>query len=182
MGKDELHKHKKAFYFGSILPDCIPSFITRRHTFNDTFFIVRNEIQAMMEEDSLEDGINGRFCRRLGIVTHYIADYFTFPHNTNYPGTIREHCKYENILKHKLREYVQDMESRRERTSETQYQSIDELLHFIEEIHQKYLMKLSEVEKDIQYIVEVCFQVVDAILHLFDLQLNQDPLVPQTVG
>lgn len=182
MDKQELLKHKKSFYIGSILPDCMPSFITRRHTFDDTFFIVRKEIEGLIGEYSLPEEINGRFCRKLGVVTHYIADYFTFPHNKNYPGTMREHCQYENILKHQLRKYVQNIDSRRERLKEMRFETIDELFAFIEEIHQKYLMKLSEVKKDIQYIVEVCFEVVDAILHFIEVRASENPLIPQTVG
>ena len=33
----ELNQHKKAFYLGSILPDCKPSFLTEKHQFNGTF-------------------------------------------------------------------------------------------------------------------------------------------------
>ena len=32
--------HRKAFYLGSILPDCKPSFLTQRHEFEGTFDMV----------------------------------------------------------------------------------------------------------------------------------------------
>lgn len=181
MDKEELLKHRKAFYFGSILPDCMPSFLTRRHTFDETFYIVRKEIEYLIEHHSLEDGINRKFCRKLGMVTHYVADYFTFPHNKNYTGSLKDHCQYEKILKHKLREYVKAMESRRERMKETRFETLEELFVFIHEVHEKYLKRLSEVKKDIQYIVDVCFEVVDAILRFIEIQLSENRMIPQTI-
>ena len=36
-GMESLKHHKGAFYIGSILPDCIPSFLVRKHTIEDSF-------------------------------------------------------------------------------------------------------------------------------------------------
>lgn len=179
--KEELTSHRKAFYFGSILPDCIPSFVTRRHTFDDTFYIVKKEIEKILEGHNLTDEIDARFCRKLGVVTHYIADYFTFPHNKNYPGSLKDHCKYEKLLKHQLKEYVQRLNSRQTRDEESGFTTLEDLFIYIEQIHNKYLTKLSEVKKDIVYIVETCVQVVDAILRLIEIQAKEKQMIPQTV-
>ena len=34
-GMESVKHHKGAFYIGSILPDCIPSFLVRKHTIED---------------------------------------------------------------------------------------------------------------------------------------------------
>lgn len=181
MNKEELRKHRKAFYFGSILPDCMPSFLTRRHTFDDTFYIVRKEIENLVENHSIDNEINRKFCRKLGVVTHYIADYFTFPHNKNFTGSLKDHCQYENVLKHQLKEYVQTLEFKRESLKETRFETLEELFVFIHEVHERYLMKLSEVKKDIQYIVTICFEVVAAIIQFVEMQVKERPMIPQTV-
>ena len=181
MNKEELRKYRKAFYFGSILPDCMPSFLTRRHTFDDTFYIVRKEIENLVENHSIDNEINRKFCRKLGVVTHYIADYFTFPHNKNFTGSLKDHCQYENVLKHQLKEYVQTLEFKRESLKETRFETLEELFVFIHEVHERYLMKLSEVKKDIQYIVTICFEVVAAIIQFVEMQVKERPMIPQTV-
>lgn len=38
---EELQEHRKAFYLGSILPDCVPSFFTRKHRIDTTFEILK---------------------------------------------------------------------------------------------------------------------------------------------
>lgn len=35
---------------------------------------------------------------RLGKLTHYVADSFTFPHNKEFPGNLTEHVRYESEL------------------------------------------------------------------------------------
>ena len=40
----EMVEHRKAFYLGSILPDCVPSFLTTRHEFDGTFDQLKERI------------------------------------------------------------------------------------------------------------------------------------------
>lgn len=172
-GMEQLQSHKKAFYWGSIQPDCMPSFITRRHSIEDTFPILEKEIKKITENFDTDRGINRYFCRHLGVITHYIADYFTFPHNKIFPGNVKDHCQYESELKRALRIYVKTDDAKRIREKSGIFNSIDEILTFIKKMHQEYLNALKAVKQDCLYIVELCHKVVDAILQLFELQLNK---------
>ena len=46
---EELKKHKLSFYIGSILPDCKPSFVYKRHEISATFPLVRRNIAYLVE-------------------------------------------------------------------------------------------------------------------------------------
>ena len=94
-GMDALKLHKGSFYIGSVLPDCMPSFLVRRHTIEDSFEVLEKEFQKLVSHFDPKKGINCYFCRHLGMITHYVSDYFTFPHNANYPGNLKDHCIYE---------------------------------------------------------------------------------------
>lgn len=165
---DELHDHKKAFYLGSILPDLKPSFLTKRHTIDETFKTLIKEIKKITIDYDIEQGINGYFARHLGVITHYLADYFTFPHNSDYPGTLKEHMHYENQLKFSLREYVKRAEIQRERIKDKNFLSVEDILAFIREAHSEYMNSLKNIKVDLQYIVDLCYRVVDAIIFFFE--------------
>ena len=45
--------HRKAFYLGSILPDCKPSFLTQRHEFTGTFDMVKERICVLSADSGL---------------------------------------------------------------------------------------------------------------------------------
>lgn len=168
MNFEGLFHHKKAFYLGSILPDCVPSFITRRHTIDETFDILRDEIIKITDDYEMEKGITRYYTKHLGVVTHYIADYFTYPHNRIFEGSMKEHCVYENELKFALRKYVRSDEAIMERAKKTIMKTVDEILDFIKEMHEEYLKVASKVKIDCNYIVEACHKVVDAILQIFE--------------
>lgn len=168
MNIDGLFHHKKAFYLGSILPDCIPSFITRRHTIEETFDILTDEILKITDNYDADRGINRYFTRHLGVVTHYIADYFTYPHNNIFEGNIKEHCSYEKKLITALRTYVRSEEAVKERENNLLFVTVDEILKFIKEMHEEYLKIAKKVRVDCDYIVELCHKVVDGILQIFE--------------
>ncbi|MFW5670706.1 MAG: zinc dependent phospholipase C family protein, partial [Acetivibrio ethanolgignens] len=166
-----LQKHKKSFYLGSILPDCTPSFITRRHSIDETLDILRKEIDKITINYNFEKGLSSYYCRHLGVITHYVADYFTFPHNKIFSGTLKEHCIYEEDLKHAIRNYVKSEEAKRVREKNDIFRTTDEIIAFIKVSHEKYLNTIKETQYDCIYIVELCHRVVDALLQLFELNL-----------
>lgn len=171
MHTEELRIHKKAFYIGSILPDCVPSFITRKHSIDETFHILREEIRKVTEDYDVEKGMNGYYCRHLGVITHYIADYFTFPHNRIFTGTLKEHCNYESDLKKEFKEYVGCVQVRKGRDSQKVFHNVDDICDFILKMHEEYLNAIKVVKVDCLYIVDLCHRVIDAILLFFETML-----------
>ncbi len=167
-GMEDLWAHRGSLYLGSVLPDCTPVFLTRKHSMEESFHILEKELRRLDKKFDPKKGFNRYFCRHLGIITHYVSDYFTFPHNSNYSGNLKEHCLYEKELKHRLREYVKSDEAVQVRKENMRFKSTEEILLFIRQMHGQYMQQMSVVKRDIQYIVSLCFQVVDAILQFFE--------------
>lgn len=173
---EELIDHKKSFYIGSILPDCVPSFITRKHNIEETFGILKEEILKITDNYDMDRGMTGYYSRHLGVVTHYIADYFTFPHNDIFKGNLKEHCTYERDLKLAFKSYVKSDEAVRRREKSAIFKSVDEILKFIIEMHDEYLKAIKVIKVDCMYIVELCHKVVDAILQIFEFNFSEKHL------
>lgn len=172
MQVEDLSDHKKAFYIGSILPDIKPSFLTTKHSIEETFGILIDEIKKITVDYDINKGINGYYARHLGVITHYLADYCTFPHNSIFEGSLKDHVYYEKELKFSLKEYVKRDDVQRERET-TQFQSIEDVIGFINKTHNEYLKALKAVKEDIKFIVEICYKVVDAILQFFELSYDR---------
>ncbi|MCR5792025.1 MAG: zinc dependent phospholipase C family protein [Lachnospiraceae bacterium] len=174
----DIANYRKSFYLGSILPDCTPSFLTRRHTIDETMDILESEIGKITERYNPEKGMNRYNCRHLGIVTHYIADYFTFPHNDIFEGNIKQHCSYEKELKFAIRKYVRCKEaSENVREQNGTFESVKEIVDFVHAKHKEYVETVQhKVSSDCRYIVELCFSVVDAIFQLLELKAGERQL------
>lgn len=182
MKNDGLTQHKKAFYVGSILPDCTPSFITRRHTIEETFDILKKEILKITDNYDADRGIDRYFSRHLGVVTHYLADYFTYPHNNVFTGNIKEHCGYEKKLITALRSYVNSEEAAKNRESNLLFDTVDEILKFIKKMHEEYLKVAKKIIVDCDYIVELCHKVVDGILQIFERNYRKAMLLQANIA
>ena len=168
LNEQNLQKHKKAFYLGSILPDCKPSFLTTRHEIQETFDQVEEKIRCLSSGENVK---NLRvYFRDLGQVIHYVADYFTFPHNRNYTGTLRDHCTYEKRLKQSLKEYIRSGEAARNSEKARRFRSPEAICEFIRRAHEAYMSRRTNVERDCRMIVVLCHQVVEGIIRLFGEQ------------
>ncbi len=166
MDDDILKRRWKAFYVGSLLPDCRPAFLMMRHEYGETFGMVEEKIRRLAGEAGCfpEDSI--RYMIDLGQVFHYIADYFTFPHNDNYPGGLKDHCRYEKYLKHELRTYIREGYAVFYRDASQKFGSAEDILEYIRKCHREYTKSYSTVEEDCEYITRICSQVLTAILCL----------------
>lgn len=165
-GDDVLRRRWKAFYVGSLLPDCRPSFLTVRHEYDETFDMVERKIRKLTEDPTYRPEDSMRYMIDLGQIFHYIADYFTFPHNSNYPGTLKDHCIYEKYLKFRLRSYIQERAYALRVNEGERLYSVEDILGYIRRNHQEYMKEYRSVEEDCEYITRVCLQVLAAIVYL----------------
>ncbi len=78
-----LQSHRKAFCFGSILPDIKPSFITRRHEFFGTFEDVKAQMKELVDtrlEESNQRVYWRRFGEKLFTIWRIILPFLTIKH------------------------------------------------------------------------------------------------------
>ena len=169
MDSELLESHKKAFILGSILPDCKPSFVTTKHNIAETFDIVCKFIDELTVDTEDFKKISTAYCRRLGEVTHYLADYFTFPHNEIFHGTLREHCKYEKYLKKALKAYIKSDNISVNKQIVSSFSKPEDLRDYVLKVHKQYLLCHKTVESDCMYIVSLCHVVVAGILSLLTM-------------
>ena len=155
-----LRKHKWAFYLGSILPDIKPSFLYKKHEIDGTFEQVKKEVRELSDSHGKYREHATKYYRDLGQITHYIADYFTFPHNTVFDGNLKDHCLYERDMKHAMRAYIHTGDARNifqaQRMRKGQITDIAQLFDYIEKTHQTYLGAVHNVADDCRWIVEMC--------------------------
>lgn len=139
----ELDFHRKAFYLGSIQPDLNPRMFSEPHQFDETWEKVQKLILQIEAETRDGDYSRRAIWMQTGIVMHYLADYFTFPHNTCFDGSLRGHCMHESELKYLLRAYLCTSEARvafeRQKLRAGQIHTAEQLCTYIEMTHDAYM-------------------------------------------
>lgn len=174
LGSEALTRHKKAFYFGSVLPDLKPKMFKEPHKFDITYEWFRGYVCQIVA-----DGRNSAYkesvqWRRIGEALHYLADYFTYPHNTSYDGGVKGHCLHERDLKYALRKYVRTPEVTRsfdvQRRMAGTITELWQLFEYIENQHEEYLRQSPSVEEDCRWIVQVCSTAMLVMVRLACLE------------
>lgn len=166
--KDEvLISHSHMFQFGSLLPDLVPSFLTKKHRVDTTFDILEKKLRKVIDNYDGREILSRSRCKDLGVVTHYIADYFTLPHNKKFTGSLKDHVNYEEVLKHSMRKYVSQENVENQPLIRMTLSSVEEICEFIKNCHREYIrMSMSGQEIDCRHSVEVCRQVMEAVIEL----------------
>lgn len=162
----EFVRYKKSYYLGSILPDCKPSFLTTKHTMEETFPMIKGEIRSLSRH-AVHNEISERyFSRHLGQILHYLADYFTYPHNSVFQGGLKLHCTYEKQLKHQLRAFLNSPGAIAMKDNARQLKNTEEIIEYIVCKHRAYLACTPSVENDCRFILEICFTVSESMAAL----------------
>ena len=80
--------HEKSFLLGSLFPDLIQSYLWRRHVYPVSRNFLRKKIERLRKRPLF-------FSFQLGELTHYICDFFCYPHSRAYDKGFFHHIKYE---------------------------------------------------------------------------------------
>ena len=97
----------------------------------------------------------------LGVLLHYVADAFTFPHNEHYTGSMLEHAQYEFAQLHPIFEQYLTGEFCIERCNIDNGQDIEDAFW---ELHDAYMETEPTALCDSKYICKVCAIMCAGIL------------------
>ena len=156
---------ERLFLFGCVEPDMNPFTYTRGslqyqflHGHNRKNVKKHlNKIIEKLNESGVQSPTEWFTC---GTALHYMADSFTFPHNENFEGTVREHRAYERRLHPVLEDYM----GKQNKKSIFIGRQIDD----IDLYHEEYMADFPSYMTDSKYII-------GAVSDLFrSLLLNSD--------
>ena len=169
LGLQDRMNHRFTFYLGSIWPDCIPSFLVKKHCIDETFDIFGRKMEKFIEKYKAKRDMGYLSSLRMGVITHYVADYFTYPHNSHYPGGFVKHCIYEEDLKHKMYSFIDEVRSKKSTDSVETMLDVQDILTYVREKHNRYMSKEGNVDFDCGYSFSACMKVVASLLEIVRL-------------
>ena len=142
-----------AFVFGCIEPDYnyltyLRGSIKNRMFSGHTFESAANYICDTIARLETREKFSFRDYYKLGKVTHYVVDSFTYAHNDNFPGTLPDHREYEMELKHRFEDYLGSRRANAVRTHRPLYEV------FLAE-HEKYMKLPASPFKDMSFVEQI---------------------------
>lgn len=145
------------FAFGSIKPDLLFSFRNIPHRQSHAMDLLVNELEELMS--SLDEGIEPHeLSLRLGVVCHYLTDFFCFVHSENFKGGKIYHLLYElrQIFFFKRRIFTNTLFCKSKISIAAN--------EFIESMCKLYNQMPSSINTDVYYSFLVCVSVIGLLV------------------
>ena len=144
-------RYRVGLLIGSILPDILVHTYLTGHTWKASGKMILNKLEKLEQSDSLTIWT----ALRLGMILHYIEDFFTMSHSRFFQGNLLEHIGYEMRLQRYIRAtfngryklYDGDVEN-------TQIYSMNDLKERMISLQKEYEKEIKEAAGD----EEMCFQ------------------------
>ena len=132
--------NKNQLVFGSIKPDLYSGLPKLRHFKPQSFPVICQEI-AGLSGSLVQDnrGAVAAVSKNIGVVTHYVADYFCTPHNDRltYKHHIIDHLKYENTL-HQVFDETRLTPKKILPTQWLDFASPEQVMNYLDDLHRHY--------------------------------------------
>lgn len=105
--------NKNRFIWGNIKPDCVPQYKSIRHYFDESIDMIINKILYLssLTINDIYYGISmAKFSEELGVICHFLCDYFCVPHHYRWECTstkiMKDHMLYETRLAKKSKIFI----------------------------------------------------------------------------
>lgn len=146
--------------WGSIAPDVLPYYKTKRHYFDESGDYIAREISKLIyfSRYSYSEGNESKLfinymSKKLGIIMHYLCDFVCYPHayRMTFIENLRKHVKYEQDLALYARENKFLEESFRDVISCEDINFFENSDIKLEKKVKAYLIKVIEEYKDLNH-------------------------------
>lgn len=152
-----------AFLFGAVEPDLncttyLKGILHGSGVHGHNYAQVLPRIERLLHELGGKNDYRLLDWYRLGKLTHFIADAFTYPHNSCFPGSLRAHMWYESQLAVTLRWALCDSAP-----AEAPQTTGMPLLYWLTQYHERYLQAPMGTENDTRCILTAVRTVTAAL-------------------
>lgn len=158
---------REQFVLGNLLPDYLPELILAPHFTNKC----QREIALFTavltaQRVSCKAELPPDYSLRLGILCHYITDYFCFAHSRDFQQNLARHSSYEQALDDYFRDHYSAEECLLPSAVDWRATSAKEAAQEIFRIKRDYKNAERCFQTDVQYAFSVCLGAIRAMLAL----------------
>lgn len=165
---------RELFVLGSLLPDYMPELILNPH------FTLKcqREIHIFTEAlagQPIEQGeqLPPEYALRLGILCHYLTDYFTFAHTPEFRLGLKEHGTYEQRLDDYFRDHYTAEESTLAGHAFASCESARDAVKEIYRMKRDYRAQGCTLSRDVQYAFSACLGAMTRLIALSEQREEQ---------
>ncbi len=175
----------RAFLWGNISPDFSVRLLTCPHYIENYSSFLKEELAFLFDGGDAESAFwadtygedwpanaflmpdsdvpNPDLSVRLGVVCHFLTDFFCFAHTKGFTGTMREHIRYEKELDRYLRNFCAAQFHSCRTGTDPVLKSASAALENLEQLQDAFLSQPHAFETDVRYSLHACTSTVSAV-------------------
>lgn len=166
--------NNKRFIWGCVKPDCVPKYKFMKHYFNESIDMVVKKIEylsGLTLENIYHNMTIGKFSEELGVICHFLCDFFSAPHYYRWEfkstSAVKQHMLYENRLAKVAKKFKYKGIIKNDI-------NVNDIKSFIIQLQKQY-DGIVDYENDLIFSYYVCNNVVNMILN--NILLNDNKIV-----
>lgn len=160
--KEGIRLDRELFVLGNLLPDYLPELILSPHFTNKC----QREIRLFTGALAARRLPPPEYSLRLGILCHYITDYFTFAHSREFPQNLARHSAYEQGLDDYFRSHYSADGCLLDGEPAWQTASARDVMQSLFALRRRYALAERGFETDLQHAFTACLFAARALAAL----------------
>lgn len=169
------------FLFGNLKPDYSSYLITAPHYRKISNNFIKDQIFQITKYNSYSNttpsNCNRDLAIKLGVITHYLSDFFCLPHTENFGGNLFNHYLYERKLYKCLRSNKEIITNSTESAFKTSVKNFEERFFSLEKMQERYNGSKPSFYLDIFYAILVSMFTIICVLNIDNISLNKSFIV-----
>lgn len=153
---------KKKFLYGNVKPDIIFRLSSRSHRLKDSLEFVLDEIERLTKIENIS---SSQFSVDLGVISHFMADFFCSPHYYKYEefNNISKHLYYEYNLHNEFKKVSKEIPDGYIETDIPKLESKSniEIIYFLEQL---YRANMLSIKNDIYFALKASTLITKNII------------------
>lgn len=159
-----------SFMYGNIKPDLRPNLVNIPHYKDSAMEFVQGEIKKLTSYSLPKSRKwSKQLSERMGVITHYLSDFFCYAHSEFFQGDLVAHLLYESRLWYYFQRHPKTVKYSRKLLPCDIQSSAENIFNYIEEAHNRYLNIIRDKHSykwDTVESVRVCSTVCVSILSI----------------
>lgn len=159
------------FIWGNIKPDCASKYKLKKHYMDESLDMVVDKIQflsSLTVSDIYKNYSENKFSQELGVVCHFLCDFFCIPHNKRWEfksaNAMKDHVMYEKDLSKVAKEF----KIRKDIEKSINSQDIKSYIMYLLDEYEKTM----DYDNDLDFAYYVCQSVINMILD--EVMINEE--------
>ncbi len=164
--KNNIKVQKNSFIFGNIKPDFSSEHKRIPHYKKDNFDFFKKKVNEFINTElECRFEYNSELSVKLGVICHYISDFFCFAHNEGFKNTMWNHFLYELKLYFYMQKNIKSIRKIKRKIDCNKYFSTDKLFEELDLSNMEYLKSYKSKGMDVMCSMQNCMNMILALVN-----------------